>query len=122
MMGMMFLVELRLVEQSETHVVVRLFLGLFFLLFSLFSSGSTTSSGTGSTSSGTRRTTNGELGEELSDVLARDSLSKELSPDGLNTSNTSSLGQSEKVVSGDFNLSIGKDEGSCEITKVISKS
>lgn len=100
----------RLVEQPEAHVVVGLLLSFLLFLFGLLGSGATSDSG-GASRSGTSGTSR-ELGQESIDVLSVKSLGEQLGPDGLNARDTSSLGQSEKVVSGDFNLSIGKDEGS----------
>jgi len=66
----------RLVEETETHVLVRLLLLLFLLLLSSWGSGVTTGSGGSTTSSrgGSGTTTGANVQEEVLDILALESL------------------------------------------------
>ena len=70
-----------LVEERESHVVVRLFLGFFLLL--LLSSGSTTSGGT-SGSGGSRGSTTTDVGDEVLNIFPLQKLGEETWPVWLN--------------------------------------
>jgi hypothetical protein len=90
----------RLVEETEAHVFVGLFLLLFLLFLLSRSSLSSTASSSGATCSrGSSRTTTGaNVQEEILDILALESLGEESGPDGLDLSDTGGLDDGVQLV------------------------
>jgi len=103
---------MRLVEETEAHVLVGLLLllllgGLWGVLGGSGTTGSTTSSSWG----GGSATTGSNVQEQLLDILALEGLGEERSPDGLNVGDLGSGDERLELVGGDLDTVIREDEG-----------
>merc|ERR1719308_737909 len=101
-----------LVEESESHVVILLFLGFFLLfLFLLFlgSRGSTSSSRCSTSSSRSSSGSRANVGDQVLDVARLQCLTEQTRPVGLNL-NTSSLEYGCQLLGSDSHIVISEDE------------
>merc|ERR1719340_9811 len=96
-----------LIEKAESHVIIFLLLGL--LLLGLGGGGGTT--GGSATSSGTGSSdTRADLGDQVLQVAALESLGEESGPVGLEV-DSGSLEDGGDLLGGDGDVVIGEDEG-----------
>merc|ERR1719411_2584533 len=100
-----------LVEETESHVVIGLLLGLFLLLLLLFlSSGGGTTSSWGSSGGGSSASSGSNAGDELLDVAAGQSLGEKAGPEGFD-GDLGGLQDRVDLLTSDVDVVIGEDEG-----------
>merc|ERR1712045_219507 len=109
--------ERLLVEETESHVVIGFLLWLFLLLLLLFlSSGGSTTGSWGSSGGGSSACAGTNVGDELLDVAAGQSLGEQTGPEGLD-GDLGGLQDRVDLLTSDVDVVIGEDEGGVDAGK-----